>query len=233
MTTNGVPNDVINNLDPLALVIFIPITAKWIYPLSERLGYRFTPIRKIFWGFMSGTAAMIWSAVVQLYIYRTSPCGYQANSCVDSESNALPSPLSVWIQSGSYLLIAFSEILASITGLEYAFTKAPKNMRSLVMAFFFFMTALSSAICEAMNPLANDPHLICMFNFRAPLMFWYSSRVARPGNYGAAAIIAFVAGIAFWYCFRSLDKQEDELNMIGTDTAEAMGYSEQPKKPMI
>ena len=47
-----------------------------------------------------------------------------------------------------YILIAISEILASITGLEYAFTKAPKNMRSLVMACFLFMTALSSAIGE-------------------------------------------------------------------------------------
>ena len=49
----------------------------------------------------------------------------------------------------SYILIAISEILASITGLEYAFTKAPKNMRSLVMACFLFTTALSSAIGEA------------------------------------------------------------------------------------
>ena len=47
-----------------------------------------------------------------------------------------------------YILIAVSEILAAITGLEYAFTKAPKNMRSLVMACFLFMTALSSAIGE-------------------------------------------------------------------------------------
>lgn len=52
------------------------------------------------------------------------------------------------------------------------------------------------------------------------------------GNYGAAAIIAFVAGVAFWFCFKDLDKQEDELNMIGTNTAEAMGYPEQPKKAL-
>jgi hypothetical protein len=49
----------------------------------------------------------------------------------------------------SYVLIAISEIFASITGLEYAFTKAPKNMRSLVTAVFLFMTAISAAIAEA------------------------------------------------------------------------------------
>lgn len=48
-----------------------------------------------------------------------------------------------------YILIAISEILASITGLEYAFTKAPKNMRSLVMSVFLFMSALASALGEA------------------------------------------------------------------------------------
>jgi POT family proton-dependent oligopeptide transporter len=48
-----------------------------------------------------------------------------------------------------YILIAISEIFASITGLEYAFTKAPKNMRSLVMSVFLFMSAISSAIGEA------------------------------------------------------------------------------------
>jgi len=49
----------------------------------------------------------------------------------------------------SYILIAISEVFASITGLEYAFTKAPKNMRSLVMSIFLFMSAVSSALGEA------------------------------------------------------------------------------------
>jgi POT family proton-dependent oligopeptide transporter len=48
-----------------------------------------------------------------------------------------------------YVLIAFSEILASITGLEYAYTKGPKNMKSLVMGIFLFTSALASALGEA------------------------------------------------------------------------------------
>lgn len=35
------------------------------------------------------------------------------------------------------------------------------------------------------------------------------------GNYGSAGIIAFVAGIGFWLCFRGLDAQEDALNQLG------------------
>ena len=63
-----------------------------------------------------------------------------------------------------YILVAVSEILASITGLEYAFTKAPKNMRSLVMACFLFMTALSSAIGEI---------FVCKLSFFFPFPFYF------------------------------------------------------------
>lgn len=55
-----------------------------------------------------------------------------------------------------YVLIALSEIFASITGLEYAFTKAPKNMRSLVMSVFLFMSAVAAAIGEAFVCTSNS-----------------------------------------------------------------------------
>ncbi|KAJ6547993.1 hypothetical protein DFH09DRAFT_1320668 [Mycena vulgaris] len=62
------------------------------------------------------------------------PCGENASECFDENGMQIPAPLSLWIQTGAYALIAFSEILASITGLEYAFIKASKTMRSLAMS---------------------------------------------------------------------------------------------------
>ncbi|KAG7443567.1 peptide transporter PTR2A [Guyanagaster necrorhizus] len=186
MTTNGVPNDVISNLDPFALIIFIPISEMLIYPALQRAGINFTALKKITAGFFTASAAMIWAVVVQHYIYKTNPCHYSASTCEDV------SPLSVWIQTGSYVLIAFSEILASITGLEYAFTKAPKNMRSLVMSVFLFTSAIASALGEAFVALAADP-----------LLVW---------NYGVFAVMAGTAGLLFWYSIRKLDSEEDALN---------------------
>jgi len=195
MTLNGVPNDVLNNLNPLTLVIFIPICDLFVYPALRRAGYDFSPLKRIFTGFMTAALAMVWAAVVQYYIYTTSPCGYNAN-----DPTCDPSPLNVWIQSGAYVLIGFSEIFASVTGLEYAFTKAPKRMRSLVMALFLFMSAISNAIGEALNPLAGDP-----------LLIW---------NYGVSAVVSFVAGICFWLSFYKLDREEDALNQIGNGKRE-------------
>ncbi|OJT08248.1 hypothetical protein TRAPUB_858 [Trametes pubescens] len=192
MVTNSVPNDVISNLDPFALILFIPIVDLFVYPGLRRLGFNFTPVKRIALGFFLGSAAMIWATVVQHFIYKRNPCGYQVATCKDAAGEPLTSDLNVWIQTGSYVLLAFSEIFASITGLEYAFTKAPKNMRSLVMSAFLFMQAISAALGEAFISLATDP-----------LLVW---------NYGVMGVLAFVAGTIFWFQYRELDAQEDDLN---------------------
>jgi len=194
MTTYGIPNDVLSNLDPLALVIFIPICDVYIYPALLRSGIKITPIRKIALGYFVASLAMIWTAIVQYMIYQRNPCGYSVSTCKDAEGNPLTSDLNVWIQTGSYILIASSEILTNITGLEYAYTKAPKNMRSLVMAVFLFMSAVASAIGEAFVFLSADP-----------LLVW---------NYGIMGGLAAVFGVLFWFQFRHLDDQEDALNNI-------------------
>ena len=194
MVTNGVPNDVLSNLDPFALIIFIPICDLLIYPALRRAGINFSPLKRITLGFYTGAAAMVWTAVVQHFIYKRNPCGYHVATCQDADGNPITSDLNVWIQTGSYVLIAFSEIFASITGLEYAFTKAPKNMRSLVMSVFLFMSAISAAIGEAFVALSEDP-----------LLVW---------NYGVMAVLAFIAGTIFWIQYRHLDAEEDKLNEI-------------------
>jgi len=194
MALHGVPNDVISNLDPFALIILIPIFDFFIYPGLRRVGINFTPIKRITAGFMLGSMAMIWAAVIQVYIYRRSACGSNA---AGEQSDGTPCPnvdINVWAQTGSYILIAISEIFASITALEYAFTKAPKNMRSLVMAFNLFSSAIAAAIGEAFVSVSADP-----------LLVW---------NYGSMAVIAFIGGILFYLTFRSLDKREDLLNSI-------------------
>ncbi|KIM60959.1 hypothetical protein SCLCIDRAFT_123160 [Scleroderma citrinum Foug A] len=194
MSTHGLPNDVLSNLDPLALIIFIPLCDLIFYPALTRCRITISPLRKISWGFYTGAAAMVWAAVVQHYIYQTNPCGYHAGTCVDANGNPLVSHLNVWIQSGSYVLIALSEILTSITGLEYSFTMAPRNMRSLVASVLLFTGSLSAAVGEAFVSLSADP-----------LLVW---------NYGSVAVLCAITGSVFWIVVRKLDAEEDKLNNL-------------------
>ena len=123
-----------------------------------------------------------------------SPCGNQANACEDENGDPLVANISVWVQLLPYGLIGFSEIMASVTSLEYAFTKAPVNMRSTVQAIALFMNAISSAIAQALVSLSEDP-----------LLVW---------NYGVVAVLAAGGGLLFWWGNKDTDKEEDKLNLL-------------------
>lgn len=194
MQTHGLPNDILSNLNPFALIICIPIFDLALYPALRKYGINFSPLKRICAGFGTGVLAMLWACVLQYYIYKKNPCGKYVSTCEDEDGNPLVADINVWAQTGSFVLVAISEIFASITGLEYAFTKAPANMKSLVTSLFLFMTALSTAIGFAFVSLSADP-----------LLIW---------NYAVVAILAFVGAIGFYWSFKDLDRQEDALNNL-------------------
>ncbi|TVY46785.1 putative peptide transporter [Lachnellula occidentalis] len=200
LNLGGVPNDLIQFLDPIIIMILIPFCDLLVYPALRKAKIRFTPIRKITVGFFMGSMAMVWAAVIQAYIYKTSICGNYASGALpaklggDGWDYCPPIGLTVWAQTGAYVLIGISEIFASITSLEYAFSKAPVNMRSLVMAFAMFMSGIAPAIGEGFSSLSTDP-----------LLVW---------NYGSMAVLSFLGGVGFWFTFRDLDIEEDDLNML-------------------
>ncbi|KAK4121447.1 PTR2-domain-containing protein [Parathielavia appendiculata] len=198
MKIGGVPNDVLTNLNPFALIILIPLLDIVVYPALRKIRINPTPLKRIAVGYFTAAAAMIWATVIQYYIYQKSECGYYANGVFPdgTERECANVDISMWAQSGSYILIAFSEIMASITSLEYAHSKAPANMRSMVQSVALFMNAISSALGFALVYLADDP-----------LLIW---------NYAVAAILAAVGGTMFWLQMRHLDKQEDQLNLLPT-----------------
>ncbi|KZL67796.1 peptide transporter ptr2 [Colletotrichum incanum] len=189
MVLGGAPNDVIQNLNPLSIIIMIPILDHFVYPGFRKLGFNFTPIKRMTTGFFFAAAAMVGATVMQHYIYQMSPCGDHATICEEG-----PAQINVWAQCLPYIFIGLAEIFTNVTSYEYAFSKAPENMKSLVMSVNLAMSAVSAAIGQAWTPLSEDP-----------LLVW---------NYASVAIIAFVGGVAFWFCFKHLDGEEDELNQL-------------------
>ncbi|KAH6696926.1 POT family protein [Plectosphaerella plurivora] len=166
MALHGTPNDLLQNLDPIALCFFIPFLDIVVYPLLRKWRINFDPVSRIFAGFLLASVAMVYASVLQHRIY-----------------NSPPKSIHVWIQAPAYILVAFSEAFIIVTGLELAFTHAPKNLRSVVSALFWLTIGIAAAICIALSPVSQDPYLVWM--------------------YGALAIVAFVAGCAFYACFYS------------------------------
>ncbi|KAJ2888301.1 peptide transporter ptr2, partial [Coemansia aciculifera] len=162
MNSGGVPNDIMQNIDPLFLIIFIPIFDKALYPGLRRCGLDFGPILRIFIGFVLAAIAMAYAAIVQHLVYSSGPYydhpGSQHND------------ISAAIQIPAYALIAWSEIFASITGLEYAYTKAPQSMKSIVMSIFLFMNCGGAILAFCFNPISTDPYLVKNFAIAGGLM---------------------------------------------------------------
>jgi POT family proton-dependent oligopeptide transporter len=190
MRLGSVPNDIVSNLNPISIIIFIPIMDRIVYPGLRKLGFNYTPLKRIATGFFLASMAMVSATVTQSYIYKMHPCGDAANTCKEDGY----ADISVWVQIVPYGLIGFSEIMASVVSLEYAFTKAPTNMRSFVQAVALFMNAFSSALAQALVALAEDP-----------LLVW---------NYGVVACLAFAGGVLFWLDNYKLDREEDHMNQM-------------------
>jgi POT family proton-dependent oligopeptide transporter len=127
------------------------------------------------------------------YIYKMSPCGDHINKLSKTRKDC-SADISVWVQVFPYGLIGMSEVLASITKLEYAYTKAPQNMKSTIQAIALSTSAVSAALGQAFVSLSEDP-----------LLVW---------NYGSVAVVAMIGGIGFYLTFRKTDSEEDAMNNL-------------------
>ncbi|TKA52391.1 hypothetical protein B0A49_10108 [Cryomyces minteri] len=197
MQLHGIPNDLMQNIDPLTIIIFIPIMDRLVYPGLRKMGIAFKPITRIFWGFLLGALAMAYAAIVQHLIYSAPPC-YNAPSACDA--GLLPdgtyevNHVHVAVQTPAYLFIGLSEIFASITGLEYAFTKAPPSMKSFIMSMFLLTNAFGAALGAALSPTAVDPKLMWM--------------------YIGLTIASAAAGCIFWLLYSRYNATEESMNEL-------------------
>ncbi|KAI0843638.1 PTR2-domain-containing protein [Hypoxylon sp. FL0890] len=179
MTSNGAPNDLLSNFNPLVIIIFSPLMAQVIYPFLERRKIKFGRISRMTFGFVLAIISGVIGAIVQYRVYETSPCGYNASTCDEV------SPISIWWQIPNVALGAMSEVFVNVTAYELAYARAPEHMRATVVALFLFMTALSSALGEILVPSINDPTLV-----------W---------AWAAPAIALFVQTILFWWRHRNVN----------------------------
>lgn len=185
MVLNGIPNDLFNNFNPLTIIILIPILDHIIYPFLRKHHIEFRPVWRITFGFFLSACSQIVAAILQHFIYKTSPCGNRASTCAEV------STVNGWYEVILYILGAAGECFANVTAYELAYTRSPPRMKGLVMALFLFTSAISAAIAEALTATLVDPLLV--------------------GTFAGTAIAGFLFLIAFAFQFRNLHiKMEQE-----------------------
>lgn len=181
MVTKGIPNDLYNNFNPLTIIVLIPILDYLVYPFLRKHKIPFHPVWRITFGFFLSATSQTAAAILQHYVYKTSPCGNQASTC-DTVST-----VNGWWEVILYVLGAAGECFANTTAYELAYTRSPPQMKGLVMAMFLFTSAISAAIGEALTAALVDPLLVRTFI--------------------GTAVAGYVFTVAFFIHFRNLHKK--------------------------
>lgn len=114
----------IQTVNPLFILIALPLFSYWIYPAVDKV-FRLTPLRKIGIGLFITALAFAIVAWIQVRI------------------DAGQTPHILW-QVLAFAVLTASEVLVSVTHLEFAYTQAPKKMKSLVMCTYLGAVALGN-----------------------------------------------------------------------------------------
>ncbi len=126
----------ISALNPLLVMIIIPLLNLGVYRPLERRGRPLKPLHRMTIGMV--LAALSFAAVAVL----------QAR--IDA---AGPGQVHVLWQIIPYVIITTSEVLVSITGLEFAYTQAPRAMKSTIMGFWLLSVTLGNVLVAFLAPL--------------------------------------------------------------------------------
>jgi len=107
----------IQAVNPILILVFIPLFTFVVYPMLDRV-FPLTPLRKIGTGMFLMAVSFGLIMLIQTWI------------------DAGQRPSIGW-QILAFVLITASEVMVSIVGLEFAYTQAPKAMKSWVMSLFW------------------------------------------------------------------------------------------------
>ena len=158
--------------NPIMVMGLIPLFSMGLYPLLDKMGFKTTPIRRMTWGMFVGALSFAMIGALQLWM--------------DNSADKI----NVMWQFFPYLVITMAEVMISITGLEFAYTQAPRSMKSSVMSIWLltvFFGNLITAYVSKVNffPVASTGYFMFFAILMAvfALVFWFMGTRYKVKNY--------------------------------------------------
>jgi POT family proton-dependent oligopeptide transporter len=127
------------SLNPLLVMILVPVLTWWLYPLSEKAGFRVTPLRRMSAGFF-------------LTVFSYVIVGWLQHRLEAKETLSL-----AW-QAVPYIILTAAEVLVSTTGLEFAYTQAAPSMKSTIMSFWLLTVTIGNLLVTTITQLGGGGH---------------------------------------------------------------------------
>jgi POT family proton-dependent oligopeptide transporter len=157
----------IQALNAIMILAFIPLFQYVIYPAISRV-FPLTPLRKIGLGLV------------------VTGCSFLVSAWIETQIGAGLKPSIGW-QIPAYALLSAGEVMVSITSLEFAYTQAPKHMKSIIMSLYLLSISAGNAFTALVHVFIANPdgslklHGAAYYNFFATL------------SIGCVAVFVFVA----------------------------------------
>jgi POT family proton-dependent oligopeptide transporter len=151
-------------LNPIMVMLLIPFNNLVLYPLLRRMGFEPTALRRMGFGIAFSGVAWVVAGVIQLWI--------DGGHAVSLAWQILP-----------YLLLTFGEVLVSATGLEFAYSQAPRSMKGTIMSFWLLSVSYGNLWVLMTNAAVRNDMVI--------------GQIASTGLSENAFLTFFFAGFAF------------------------------------
>ncbi|KAJ4247664.1 peptide transporter ptr2 [Fusarium falciforme] len=170
MVTHGIPNDAVSSLNPIFVLMAVPLFEHCVYPYMHKLKLNPRPTVRMTLGFIMIAFSMAIAAGVQQAVYNAGPCYNMPLECAASNDGHIPNQVSFTLQIPVHAVSAVGEVLWSVSGSEYAYNKAASHMKSTLQAVTMLTLALNSVLGLAVSPAAHNPNLVILFSSFAGAM---------------------------------------------------------------
>jgi POT family proton-dependent oligopeptide transporter len=194
-------------VNPFLIIVLIPVFAYAVYPAVSKV-FPMTPLRKMSVGFFMTLLACSISAWIETGVQAGAPAAATALwGALGQEGEAsyrgLVQAIKVAKDAGldeamvgaalaempgigwqflAYLVLTAAEVMVSITSLEFAYTQAPRKMKSFIMGIYFLGVSLGNLFTSGVNAfIQNDDGTS---KLEGASYYWFFA-----GLIGAAAVV--------------------------------------------
>jgi len=156
----------------ILVLITIPMFTYIVYPFINRF-FRLTPIRKIAIGFFVAIPSFAIPALLEKWILN----GMQPT---------------IWWQVLAYWFITAGEVMISIPALEFAYTQAPKSMKSFISSLNLLSISLGNLFISLVNKFIQNPD--GTVKLKGPSYYWFFTILLLTTGIVFCLVVQFYKG---------------------------------------
>ena len=160
-------------MNPAFVMLIIPLLALGVFRPLERRGIIIKPLVRMTIGMFITSLSFVAVALIEKEIDAAASRGAKITF--------------LW-QVIPYIFLTTGEVLVSVTGLEFAYTQAPRSMKSTIIGFWYLTVTLGNLLVAALSPLLERSLATLFWTFAvlmvaAAIVFALLARFYRGKTY--------------------------------------------------